>query len=511
MSKKPLQAAILALVLGAPAVHADDWMQFGYDSIHSGTNLNETTLGQSNINQMILRYRTQVQGLNGSGIDGQLLYLKGVNTAAGTKNLLFAVASNGTVFALDAANGNVVWSVNQYAVSSATVFSVSTPALDPNRQYLYAMALQGYLHKYRVADGSEVTGGGWPQLISGKVDVERVSSGLTVGTSGGNNYLYAVTASYNDTGNYQGHLVTINLASGAQNVFNTLCSNLTVHLKSSGTAGVDYCPDFGNGIWSRGGVAFDPGTNRVYLATGNGPYNANAGGTYWGDSVLALAADGTGVNGKPLDSYTPAMYDALADNDADLGSTSPVILAIPGGYYYSHLGMQIGKDACLRIIHLDDMSGRGGPGNVGGALQEVGLPTGTDNCASGGDQIPNEVKQQVANWVNPATGSPWIFIGNKLGLNAYELTVYGFVPRWSRPTLTTSPVIANGVLYYAGTTPSDASGASHLVALDAVSGNELRVSPAIASRLHFHSPIVVDGNVYFVDADGYLWNFGLPN
>jgi len=173
--------------------------------------------------------------------------------------------------------------------------------------------------------------------------------------------------------------------------------------------------------------------------------------------------------------------------------------------------MQIGKDACLRVLNLDNLSGRGGPGNVGGALQEVGLPTGTDNCASGGDVVANEVKQQIANWVNPATGSPWIFIGNKLGLNAYELTVYGFVPRWSKPALTTSPVIANGVLYYAGTTPSDSSGAKHLVALDPVSGNELRVSPAIANSLHFQAPTVVDGNVYFVDGDHYLWNFGLPN
>jgi len=511
MYTKSLLAATIALALSAPAAHADDWLQFGYDSIHSGTNFNEKTLGANNINQAILRYRTQVSGINGSGIDGQLLYLNGVNTAAGKKNLLFAVASNGTVLALDAANGNVVWSAGQYAVASATVYSVSTPALDPNRQYLYAMALQGYVHKYRVADGSEVTGGGWPQLVSGKVDVERVSAGLTVGTSGGKNTLYVVTASYNDTGNYQGHLVSIDLASGTQNVFNTLCSNLSVHLNASGTAGVDYCPGFGNGMWSRGGVAFDPGTNRVYLATGNGPYDANAGGTYWGDSVLALTPNGTGVNGKPLDSYTPATYDALADNDADLGSTSPVILAIPGGYYYSHLAMQIGKDACLRILNLDNLSGRGGPGNVGGALQEVGLPTGVDNCASGGDVVANEVKQQIANWVNPATGAPWIFVGNKLGLNAYELTVYGFVPRWTKSALTTSPVIANGVLYYAGTTPSDASGAKHLVALDPVSGNELRVSPAIANSLHFQAPTVVDGNVYFVDGDHYLWNFGLPN
>jgi len=67
------------------------------------------------------------------------------------------------------------------------------------------------------------------------------------------------------------------------------------------------------------------------------------------------------------------------------------------------------------------------------------------------------------------------------------------------------------VLYYAGTTPSDASGAKHLVALDPVSGNELRVSPAIANSLHFQAPTVVDGNVYFVDGDHYLWNFGLPN
>ena len=65
----------------------------------------------------------------------------------------------------------------------------------------------------------------------------------------------------------------------------------------------------------------------------------------------ADSGEGIGANGKPLDSYTPASYQALAANDADLGSTTPVILAIPGGYYYSHLGMQIGKDACLRRLN----------------------------------------------------------------------------------------------------------------------------------------------------------------
>ncbi len=59
-------------------------------------------------------------------------------------------------------------------------------------------------------------------------------------------------------------------------------------------------------------ATYDAGTDRVYITTGNGLFNANTGGNNWGDSVLALKPDGTGAGGGlPVDSYTPTNYAAL--------------------------------------------------------------------------------------------------------------------------------------------------------------------------------------------------------
>src|SRR5438046_1179926 len=80
-------------------------------------------------------------------------------------------------------------------------------------------------HKVNVGDGSEVTGGGWPELATLKTSVEKDGTALTIGTSGGVNYLYLGAGGYDgDGGNYQGHVTTVNLGTGAQKVFNGMCS-----------------------------------------------------------------------------------------------------------------------------------------------------------------------------------------------------------------------------------------------------------------------------------------------
>src|SRR5205085_5656249 len=119
-------------------------------------------------------------------------------------------------------------------------------------------------------------------------------------------------------------------------------------------------------VWVRPGVVYDSDTDRIYAATGNGqfdPPNHN-----WGDSVFALAPDGTGANGNPLDTYTPANESSLDSADLDLGSTAPAILPAPANSTVQHLAVQGGKDAKLRLLNLDNLSGQGGPGHTGGEV-----------------------------------------------------------------------------------------------------------------------------------------------
>src|SRR5450432_350564 len=520
MRKQQLSRAIAFLVAsGACAVSAQaaDWLQFGYDQAHSGNNTLErgrpvgsTSTAQWGVTVHAFGDATALT----SGATP--VFLSGVNTGAATQDLLFLVTQNGTLVALAANDGSVVWS-KRPAPFNGSNLTTGAAAIDPNRQYVYAYGLDGYVHKYAVGDGTEVVTGGWPELSTLKPNVEKGAAGLAIATPpGGVSYLYAATNGYGgDGGDYQGHVTTVNLTSGTQNIFNAMCSNLFVHFIDNGTPRTNDCnlgtttpPGPGgrdgqmSGIWGRPGVIYDAQTNRIYFATGNGLFDANMSGDYeWGDSVLALNPDGTGAGlGIPKDSYTPASYVGLYAGDTDLGSTAPAILPSTSATH-PHLAIQSGKDSCLRLINLDDMSGAGGPGHAGGELNAaISCDTTVNGDAVGG----SVVFPQPAVWVNPADGTTWFFVTNDVKIVAYHLDVSG-APTLSKPWSTgnggTSPVIANGVLYYAS---------NNIVrALDPLTGNQLW-SAAIGT-IKWQSPIVVNGHLYITDNSSKLWSFALDD
>ncbi len=69
-----------------------------------------------------------------------------------------------------------------------------------------------------------------------------------------------------------------------------------------------------------------PDDGSVYVATGNGLFNANTGGYYYSDSIVRLRP---GLPNQPdvvMDSYTPVDYKNMQDQDYDLGSSNPCLL-----------------------------------------------------------------------------------------------------------------------------------------------------------------------------------------
>src|SRR5206468_2436874 len=124
-------------------------------------------------------------------------------------------------------------------------------------------------------------------------------------------------------------------------------------------------------IWARPGVVYDAATDRIYMTTGNGSFNANAGGNNWSETVFAVHPDASGAGGKPLDSYTPTNFQALDNADADLGSAAPALLPVAAASSVQHLGLQTGKDGKLRLLDLANLSGQGGPGYVGGEIGPI--------------------------------------------------------------------------------------------------------------------------------------------
>jgi len=529
---------LLAAVMNTAPAAATDWLQFGFDPSHSGVNPYEAQLSAANVAQTKLLYSLQLPGL----ADGAPVFLSRVDTPVGQRDLLFLTLSDGRLIALSASDGTLLWSqypsdTNACATDASPCFTSSSPAIDPNRQYVYAYQLDGYIHKYRVGDGSEVLTGGWPELGSLKPDVESESPALAIATAAnGSAYLYATFAGapwlpdYSGY-DYQGHLTAINLGSGTQITFNVTCSDQgNVHfVKSTPNPPVSATPDceqqwFTNssgtqladgdgGIWARGGPTYDPVNDRIYVSTGNGLYTANNGGHDWSDSVLAFPAALDSEVTAPVDSYTPTNYQALMYYDTDLGATAITRIPAPQGSAKTHIGLQIGKDSYLRLIDLDNMSGMGGPGFIGGELWLGSVPQG------------NMVLAQPIVWTDPQTGRVFLIVANNFGISASEVYAdpnNGNLPRvrvsgapsWvnqgasvpgsATTTGGTSPVLANGVIYYAG--------GSGILALDPASGTTLwqDTSMGVAdantrSSFHKQSLIVVNGRIYAADDHGKLW------
>jgi hypothetical protein len=267
-------------------------------------------------------------------------------------------------------------------------------------------------------------------------------------------------------------------------VFNAACSDQTVHfLEKPGTPD---CAHLQTAIWARAGAVYDPVTARLFVVTGNGDYDGNLGGHDWGDSVLAIHPDATGVSGDPVDAYTPVNFQHLDDVDADLGSTAPAVLPAPG--FTGRLGLQSGKDGVLRLIRLNDLSGHGTHGFTGGELQTLAVPQG------GG------IFSTPAVWTRPSDGSTWVFVTNGSGTSALRLSVVNGVPslasQWTNAGASFSPLVANGILYEAGT--------GVLRALDPVTGASLWSDTASVGTIHWASPVVANGIVYLTDGARHL-------
>lgn len=302
----------------------------------------------------------------------------------------------------------------------------------------------------------------------------------------GISYLYVANSAYlGDRGDYQGHLTAINLADGSQKVFNGLCSAQHVHFVEKPSS--PDCHEVQAGIWARAGVAYDPAINRIFMVTGNGPFDPKR--FCWGDTILALNPDGTGASGGPLDSYTPADYGRLDRADLDPGSTAPAFLPIHSGLSdaFRNLAVQGGKDGKLRLINLENLSGKGGPGNTHGEL-------------SGGVTLGEQILTAPAVWVAPSDNSTWLFVANRAGVSGLKLAVDQegnprLSPIWKKYHGGNSPIVANGILFYAGS--------RNIRALNPSNGEQLWHDTQIGA-IHWESPIVADGRLYITDEGGNL-------
>jgi outer membrane protein assembly factor BamB len=453
-----------------------DWVRFGFDPARSGVNPEEKILKPETVGGLRRLWRSELPEV----ADSSPVLLHDLESPRGARDVLYATTKGGRLVALDAANGNILWS---HRVSGPQI-TTSSPVVDPSRGLVYSYGLDGELHRYAATTGRELRREGWPIRITRMPATEKGSSALNIADG----RIYATTSAYfGDVPPYQGHVVSIDESNSFPEVFNGLCSDLR-RLLSDGE-----CPSQGAGIWGRGGTTVDLATGNVFATTGNGPYSANTGGHDYGDSVLRLDSDDL----RLLDSYTPETYRSLEEEDADLGSAAPALLPRLSESETPLLLVQGGKDEKLRLIDREDMSGAGGPGHVGGELQEID----SAGCAT--------FTQPVV-WTDGGS-RVWVIVAGTCGIAAYRVsTDLGGATRlrlsWKTDDESTTPVLAGGVLFAA------TDGA--LLALDPRSGRHLWSSDQESAGgsiggIHWESPIVVNGRLYISDESGAITAYGL--
>ncbi len=384
-----------------------------------------------------------------------------------------------TLYALSARTGALQW---KRSTAGPGLCTTAGPVLDPSGQWLYAAGLDGKMHRYDAISGEETLQAPWPQPITLMPDAEKIAATPTLA----GNHLYVTTSGFFDTGHFEGHLVTIDLSTGQATVFNTLCSDIPQLLGNDPSA-ANYCPRAFSGLFGRGQGVVDPLTHDVFIVSGNGAWD---GTTLWGDTVLKLDPSGSTV----LDSYTPTDEQWLDDQDLDLGSSGAAILpTLNGADRTYHLLVQAGKGpscrtchgAVLRLLNRDNLSGQGGPGHLGGDLQDVKSPGG---C---------EVLTAPAVWKSPA-GQVWVYYADGCGLTGYRVSINHGKPHiaasWSTQYLNGTPIMNHGTLFL---------GHGDVSAYHPETGQLLSVVTG-AGPSHWEYPLVAGNQLFMTDEKGHV-------
>jgi hypothetical protein len=443
----------------AARVPGGDWLIFNYNSERTGVGPADTGISAGNVS----RVRTRVVRIDGT-VDSSAVEVHGVMVGGRRRDVAVVTTTYGKTLAIDPGTGARLWEyvpgdIGSYEGSSQ--ITTASPAADPDRRYVYAASPDGLIHKLALASGRQVTSGHWPVRVTFDPRREKLPSAFNIA---GSSVIITTGGYFGDAPSYQGHVVVVDRASGSiRAVWNSLCSDRH-HLINPPSS----CPASDSAIWARSGAVVDPGSGRILVATGNGPFN---GSTDWGDSVLELSPDAE----RLLHNWTPRDQAQLEANDSDIGSTAPALLPPVGGY---RLAVQGGKDGQLRLLDLNRLNGTsGGAGSrTGGEVQDISSPGG------------GEVFTAPVTWSH--AGRAYVFVAGGSGTGAYALRLAGrphLTQVWQNGNAGTSPVLAGGLLYVYD------NEAGALRVYSPVTGRQLASRQAAAG--HWSSPIVVGGRV----------------
>lgn len=295
-------------------------------------------------------------GFNGTisgSVNAQPLYIEG-GPGGGAKVIAVTEADN--VYALNAADGSVIWHVNvggPIPMSAQPCGNINplgitgTPIVDlASRTLLFDAATtpdgvssRHLIYALNVDTGT--TNAGWPvdpnaaakfgaTLFASRAQNQRGALGLV------NGILYVPYGGHDgDCGTYYGWLVGIPLNDPA---------SVTGWATSAN----------GGGAWAVGGVASD-GT-APFIATGN-----TFGASHWsGGEAIIRFQSGPVFSGLSADYWAPTNWPALDNADLDLGGSGPLLVDVPGATP-SALVVALGKDGNAYLLNRTNLGGISAP------------------------------------------------------------------------------------------------------------------------------------------------------
>ncbi len=277
-----------------------DWLTWGGDPQRTNWAKAETTLSPANVSRLELKWRAQLDtvpnAINYLSTLTDPVVVEGVNTRQGVKTLVFTMGNANSVYAIDAASGQVVWQRAfpntmkplQPDSTSCPNGANATPVIDKQSGTIYALATDGKLRGLSVVDGEDkMTPTDFVTPYSRNWSLNLVDGVVytTVARGCGNSIANFAAMDVTNPAHPQAHYFT-----------------------STGRP---------SGAWGRGGLVRGP--RSFYAMTADGPFDPAAG--RFGESFLAL----TPKDLRLIDSYTPANWQYLNQKDLDLGSGSPVV------------------------------------------------------------------------------------------------------------------------------------------------------------------------------------------
>lgn len=147
------------------------------------------------------------------------------------------------------------------------------------------------------------------------------------------------------------------------------------------------------------------------------------------------------------------------------------------------------------LVDRDQMGSHPGPGHLGGQLDYMNSPGGT------------EVLTAPAVWINPA-GQPITIYANDSGVTAYKVVTSGSKPKlgvvWQFSSSATTPIVSGNVVYMA----TD----GEVAAFDPATGHQLWASTNTGAGgtiggVHWEYPTVFGNDLFITDESGKLYEY----